>query len=663
MSCSVAFPWWIAFRCQAEQYSHQRVSQRAKKVERAEREVAPVEPSESVLRGLFAAAPDAMVVVDSNGSMVFLNDQVERLFGWRSEELIGQPIEWLVPERFAEKHPELRAGYVSIPTSRNMGTGLDLWARRKDGSEFPAEISLSALETDSGVLLAAAIRDSTTTRRAEKRFKAVLASAPDAIIGVNASGEIELVNAQAERLFGWPEEELIGQPIEILVPTRVHDQHVVHRSGYLADPRPRPMGADLLLSGRRRDGSEFPAEISLSPVVDGDADQLVLAAVRDITDRIELEADRHAVAAEADQEQSHLLESLGQLAGGVAHDFNNLLGVILNYGALIGRAVDDPSVHADLGEIRAAAERGAALTRQLLTFARRDTVLTEPLDLNEIVRGVGSMLERTIGERIALHVQLSDSPLIAEADRNQVEQIVINLVLNARDAMSHGGELSVTLDRAPVAGGHILGDVRLRVSDTGTGMPPDVVARAFEPFFTTKDRLRGTGLGLATVYGIAHGNGGDVLIDSVVGSGTTVTVRLPGSSLASTVVPEPKAAPAVGGSERVLLVDDEQPLQVATARLLEDYGYQVVVACDGLEALELLEAGADKFDIIVTDVAMPRMRGDELAAHLAERGMNIPLIFVSGYDSGLVAGLGHNRLDKPVDEDVLLRALREALGG
>jgi two-component system cell cycle sensor histidine kinase/response regulator CckA len=374
----------------------------------------------------------------------------------------------------------------------------------------------------------------------------------------------------------------------------------------------------------------------------------------------ELEAERQALALKAGQEQSDRLEGLGQLAGGIAHDFNNLLGVILNYTELIGRVVEDRSVHEDLAEIRAAAERGAALTRQLLTFALQDIVPTVPLDVNDIVRGMGTMLERTIGEHIALRVKLADSPLVAEADSNQLQQIIINLALNARDAMPDGGELSVTLDRAPVAGDDISGDVRICVSDTGSGMPPDVVARAFEPFFTTKGRSRGSGLGLATVYGIARGLGGYVLIDSVVGSGTTVTVRLPGSTLALTV-PEPDASVVAGGLERVLLVEDEAPLGVATARLLQTYGYRVVVASDGLEALQLLEVRGEEFDIVVTDVVMPGMRGDQLAVHVTERWGHLPVIFVSGHDSGVVAETGRQLLDKPVDKDVLLRALREAL--
>ena len=230
--------------------------------------------------------------MDPDGHIVFVNDQAERLFDWPRDDLIGRPVEDLVPQRLATDHPALRGTYMERPVTRTMGAGLELWARRRDGSEFPAEISLSSFTTATGTLVAAAIRDVSVARRTEQRFRAVLASAPDAIVGVGASGLIELVNEQVERLFGWRAEELIGAPIETLVPEGVHDQHVSHRNRYMDDPQARPMGAGLQLSARRKDGTTFPAEISLSAVADEPGDQLVLAAVRDVTDRIELEAVR-----------------------------------------------------------------------------------------------------------------------------------------------------------------------------------------------------------------------------------------------------------------------------------------------------------------------------------------------------------------------------------
>ena len=436
--------------------------------------------------------------------------------------------------------------------------------------------------------LAAADGDAEAAGRSERRVTAALASAPDAMIGVNGHGEIELVNGRAEWLFGWASADLIGRGFEVLVPSVVHDPSLWSRPGPTADPQIGLVGARVKVSALRRDGSEFPAEISLS-AQDGDQQDLfVLVVVRDVSEGIELEAERQRRSRVAALDQKHQLESLGQLASGAAHDFNNLLGVVLNYTALVESAVDDRLVEADLGKIRAAVERGAALTRQLLTFARRDVVHAEPLEVTVLIRGLGPMLVRTIGEDIGLRLQVGDPPLIAVADRGQLEQIVVNLALNARDAMPKGGVLTIMLEGS-ASDIRDLDDVVLRIADTGTGMTPAVIARAFEPFFTTKERGRGSGLGLATVYGIVRRCGGDVSLTSDLGSGTTVTVRLPGSKLT------PKssaAAPNVGGTECVLLVEDEVQLRVGTARLLRGFGYEVVVAGDSVEAMEMSKGTA-----------------------------------------------------------------------
>ena len=383
-------------------------------------------------------------------------------------------------------------------------------------------------------------------------------------------------------------------------------------------------------------------------------------------------ADRGASAREREEqarldvaargEQSRRLESLGELAVGVAHDFNNLLGVILNYTTLVAKRVTDTTAAADLGEIRAAAERAAGLTRQLLTFARRDVANPEPLDVNEIVRAMASMLDRTLGEDIELRVDLAGGPLVAIADQHQLEQIVLNLAINARDAMPAGGKLSlVTEPLAPARGMAYRGpDVVLRVADTGHGMAPEVMAQAFEPFFTTKPQSQGTGLGLATVYSNIRQHGGEVTIDSAVDVGTTVTVVLRGAD----TTPAPAGGEAVdtpaGGHERILLVEDEATLRMGTARILAEQGYEVLVAGDGVEALEVFERERGALDVVVTDVAMPRMRGDELAQRLGERSPGMPVIFLSGYDTNQAALTGR-LLTKPVADDALLRAIREVL--
>lgn len=620
--------------------------------------------SDDVLLGLLEAAPDAIVAVDLDGIIVFANRQTEALFGWDADHLVGEAVEVLVPERFAPHHPGLRAGYHRAPATRPMGATTALAARRRDGSEFPVEISLSTIETADGMLVAAAIRDVTRSRVAEQKFRGLLASAPDAIVGVGPDGRIELLNHQASVLFGWPADELVGQPVEVLVPPEAVGRHVSHRRSYLDDPVTRPMGQDLQLRARRRDGGEFPAEISLSTIETEDGAFTTLAAVRDVSDRLELEATRRRDALRRQQERAHRLESIGQLAGGIAHDFNNLLGVILNYATLARRGVDDPAVTDDLDQITAAARRAADLTRQLLSFARRDVVNPEVVDLRTLVDEFGRLLRRTLGDHIELQVQLDEQPVTVVADRHQLEQVVLNLSLNARDAMPGGGVLRLGArvegpDEDGVPGPHAL----LTVADEGSGMDAATLDRAFEPFFSTKPPGEGTGLGLASVYGIVQQNGGSVHLDSAVGVGTTVEVRLP--------VTEEVARQAEGADTarrpalaQILVVEDEEWLRRVVARMLRGAGYDVLVAEDGRRALKVLHEADRPVHLVLTDVVMPGVSGPELVREL-EAGPDPvpPVLFTSGYAPEEFDLGGRPVLVKPFSEDELLAAVRTALDG
>jgi PAS domain S-box-containing protein len=502
-------------------------------------------------------------------------------------------------------------------------------------------------------------------------LRGLVSAAPDALLAVDADGRIVYVNDQAELLFGWSRGDLEGKPVEELVPVRFAGGHPRLRAGYLAHAVRRPMGAGLDLWARRRDGSEFPAEISLSSIPSPQG-RLIAAAVRDVTDRRQLEHERREQALEAQREQSHRLEALGQLAGGIAHDFNNLLGVILNYSTLLARTAPTPQAAQDLAEIQAAAERGAGLTKQLLTFARRDVAHPEPLEVNDVVTGVASMLDRTLGEQVEVELDLSSTPLVAMADRHQLEQIVMNLAINARDAMPDGGTIRIGLRRAPAGArrddtatsGAPTGDgLLLTVTDTGSGMDETVLSRAVEPFFTTKPLGKGTGLGLATVYGIVSQHGGSLDLDSRLGQGTTVTVRLPLADTVPAATSEIASAPAPGRAERILLAEDEAALRIGTARLLEANGYDVVTAPDGNAAWEAYLATDLPFDLVLSDMVMPHMKGDELASRVASSTSPVPVVLMSGYDSTGVTPLPDEVLVKPVGERELLRAVREALDG
>jgi PAS domain S-box-containing protein len=711
-----------------------------------------VQNDDSTFAQLLEFAPDAIIGVDRDGRIVLANQQAATLFGYDRNELFDQTIEMLVPEHARSGHPDLRRRYLADPRTRPMGDGLDLAARRSDGTEFPAEISLSSLDAG-GVRLvlvavrdvserraaahaqarlaaiveasgdaivghdrdgtitswnpaaaalygysaeeaigqsiaklewgdvagdlgppaiveieedesthlrkdgaridvvrtvvslrgqgaedlgmATIIRDVTEQRAAERKFEGLLDFAPDAIIGVLQSGRISLANRQAEAMFGYPRGELVGVHIDELVPRRVHGRHADHRASYHADPATRPMGAGRELAGRRRDGSEFPAEISLSSL-DTEEGPIAVAAIRDLTDRAASERE-HALQEELNQ--ARRLESVGQLAGGIAHDFNNLLGVILNLSDLVIKELPDGSTpRADVQEISLAAQRAAALTRQLLIFSRRDVVQAEVLDLAELVRGLEGLLRRAMGERVDVHVEPGGvRPWPVCADRGQLEQVLVNLAVNARDAMPDGGTLTIALrnveldgesaERLPglASGGY----VQLTVRDTGTGMEPEVLARAFEPFFTTKREDNGTGLGLATVYGIVAGAGGRVAIESRVGAGTAVVIHLPATDLPIAGRATDQPVDAHGGTERILVVEDEAAMREVAARILRGSGYDVRTAGDATEALAITDA--EPIDLVLTDVIMPGMVGPDLAARLLEAHPELKIVFMSGY--------------------------------
>src|ERR1700733_5759081 len=434
----------------------------------------------------------------------------------------------------------------------------------------------------------------------------LLEAAPDAMVCVDGDGRIALVNAQTERLFGYGRAELVGQPVEMLVPDDVREMHPAHRAAYVTDPRPRPMGAGMELAGRRRDGSTFPAEISLS-AIDTDDGILITAAVRDVTGRLEAQAERERLRTQAERArmerqllQSQRLESLGQLAGEVAHDFNNLLGVITNSAAFVAdefkrRPGYQPGdcVPSAVEQIQSAPDRATRLTHQLLAFARREMVQPRVLNLNVAVTNILKLLERTLGEHIELVTSLAPDLAHVLADQGHIEQILVNLAVNARDAMPGGGKLiiqtgNIGVDEAYAAThanlstGHY---AAMKVSDNGPGMPPEVADHAFEPFFTTKPKGEGSGLGLATIYGIVTQAGGNVRIYSEPGIGTTITVLLPVTDQPAAAEEQPSDDGESGGSELVLLVEDEPALREVARRILTRNGYQVITESDGFEAI------------------------------------------------------------------------------
>ncbi len=619
---------------------------------------------------LLEAAPDAIVGVDDKGQIVFANGQAEALFGFSRDELRDKRVEELVPARFRSSHVKDRESFFARPHRRPMGSGLELCGLHRDGSEFPVEISLSAIESEQGRLAMAVVRDLTRRRAAERKFEQFLEFAPDAIVGVAQSGKVVLANQQAEALFGYRREELIGRPVEVLVPRRFRDAHPAHRRGYFSEPRTRPMGAGVELFAMRKDGSEFPAEISLSSIETEDG-ILATAAVRDISERAESEREK---ALQRQLDRARRLESVGQLAGGIAHDFNNILGVILNYAEFVADDLDPASdAQKDVEEIRRAAERAAALTRQLLIFSRREVVKPEVLYLRTVIADLENLLQRALGERIELCTRFGEELVAIEMDPGQLEQVLVNLAVNARDAMPEGGRLVVEVESTELDAdyaymhpdtrpGHY---VRLKVSDTGIGMDTETVERIFEPFFTTKEE--GTGLGLATVYGIVTGAGGRIDVYSEPGVGTTVKIHLPASGR------RPgeggvEAAPAPRGrGEVILVVEDEPDVRRMAERILGKSGYAVIATGVGEEALAICAEDDQPIDLLLTDVVMPAMLGTELVERIKPLRPGIAVIFMSGYSHEVLAPetLAKQEsgafIEKPFSAAELLRTIRGLL--
>jgi PAS domain S-box-containing protein len=523
---------------------------------------------------------------------------------------------------------------------------------------------------------------------AEARYRALLEGTPDATIQVSPDGTIVWANAQATRMFGYDQRELVGRPVEVLVPAGARDAHPARRAGYVASPAFRPMGADADLTAVRRDGVEFPVEISLSSVPTAQG-PVATAAIRDISERVAAAAERDRLRAEAEREryerrlaQSQRLESLGQLVGGVAHDFNNLLNVILGYTVFAMERIDaaaraDPdwaTTAGDMRQINEAAERAARLTHQLLAFGRREVIQPRVLDMNETVHGLEQLLRRTLGEHIDL-VCLPDPGLWpVKVDPGQLEQVLVNLAVNARDAMPSGGKLTIdtgnvevdevyAADRPGLAPGNY---ARLRVSDSGAGISREVLARVFEPFFTTKPKGQGTGLGLATVYGIITQAGGHPQLYSEQGHGTTFAALLPATGELAVPAVERRHDRAGGQGETIVVAEDEPSLRDLVARILTRDGYAVRVATAVEEALTMVGQLEQRVDLLLTDVVMPGMLGSELAGHATALRPELRVLYMSGYarealDAQGTFPAGGELLEKPFTEDGLLARVRQVL--
>ncbi len=671
---------------------------------------ASLRKGEARFRELLESAPDAMVIVDRNGRIVLSNTQAEKVFGYAKSEMQGQIIEMLIPQRFREKHMEHFGSYFSNPHVRPMGDAARLFGLHKSGSEFPAEISLSILQTDEEFFVSCAIRDITERkkveeelarakceleqrvterthellqsnraleeevkerRRAEKllraseaRYREVVENATRGIYRVTSDGTFLDVNPALITMLGYSSKE------ELLCRNLVRDVlGDPSDSAPLANQYERTGRADAEMEWKRKDGKLITVRISGRRFKsETQGMEFREAIVEDITERRALEKQL---------QQAQKFEAIGQLAGGIAHDFNNMIGAIMGWAEL---GMEDSSVedrlHSFFLKVRQQAERAAALTRQLLAFARRQILAPRNLNLNDVVHEVLSLLEKVIGSDVEVKANLAAELSAVRADPTQMEQILMNLCLNARDAMPNGGLLSITtqnaeLDEAARAAHSFIQPGRyvlLVVSDTGTGMDAATLERIFEPFFTTKGPGKGTGLGLATVYGIVKQHGGIVLVDSNLGEGSQFRVHLPVSTIAAeaAAAPEETEEPVAGGEECILLVEDHEGLQEIARETLEQLGYRVVLASDGEEAVAKFRADGAHIALVVMDVILPKLSGIESYACMQTMRPDLPAVFVTGYNPNTeiletIRRQGLPLLQKPYAPKILARKVRETL--
>jgi PAS domain S-box-containing protein len=633
--------------------------------DRAEREEweAELRASEAWKTAILDSALDGVLTLDHEGHVLEFNRAAEGIFGYARGQAVALKVDVLLPtlrERQGHGLPhELATAEAAV-----VGRRLETTGRRADGTEFPLELAITPLKLGARRIFIAYLRDISDRRRAEeglrasaKQFRSLFDAAMDAMVITDDEGRCVEANAAACVLHGVGRTELMGH--------RLGDRA---RAGFALDEVWATLRREGCTRGEmavlRPDGQTREVEFTVT------ADFLPgshLAVLRDVTEGRQLEAQFR---------QAQKMEPLGRLAGGVAHDFNNLLNVITGYGELLVRSLPEGGAARQRTEhILTAADRAAALTRQLLAFSRRQVLQSRVFDLNGVVSETVRLLDRLIGENIQLSVRLDAGLGRLKADPSQIDQVLMNLVVNARDAMPRGGTITIETRNADLDDNYArehLGAkpgryVLLEVADTGVGMDADTQRHIFEPFFTTKPKGKGTGLGLATVYGVVKQSGGYIWVQSQPGRGTRFQIFLPRVEEPLALAPPTGAQPAtVRGGETVLLVEDEDLLRRMTREVLESSGYQVLEVANGDEAIQMSRSYSGTIQVLLTDVVMPGLSGPELARVLSGTRPQMKVLFVSGYpDEASVPRVrpadGTDFLQKPFTPALLEQRLRQLL--
>ena len=616
-----------------------------------------IQSTNEQINNLLDALPDLVLKIQINGAITYCNGNKKNL-NLSQAELIGKNINEIF-------HPLTHLQFVeAIENANNSGLTQTFEFQQFELSELHEyEARIDTLNDKSEFI--AIIRDISEQKRLElelkkneKKFRILLESAVQGIVVVDLQGKITLVNNVCEKMFGYNRNELLNQPVEILIPESIRKEHQDKRNVFFSRPESRSMGNGLDLTGLRKDGSVFPIEVGLSSIEINEG-TFVMASINDITQRKNLEIKLR---------QIEKLEAIGQLAGGIAHDFNNVLAGIIGLGELALRKIQrSESPEENIHLIIEKAYDAANLVRQLLTFSRKQSVNLHPVNLNTILNHDIKLLHRYLGEQIEIQTDVRSDLYSIEADESAIGQIITNLCINARDAMPNGGEIHLKAENINIdsemfsdMGTIPIGNyVKLSVIDQGVGMTQEVKKRIFDPFYTTKDIGEGTGLGLSIVYALVKQLHSWMICNSRPEQGTQFEIFFPQLNPQDQVKSNIKSTNLPKGHETVLLVENEADLITTYKSSLETAGFKVLVASNGLKALDVLKQNSSSIDLIISDVLMPKMGGAELQSVTSQDYPDLKFLFISAYPDKLEPG--SYILRKPFRYEKLITTVREIL--